>query len=148
MQPKVLIVDDSQDFADYTCRRLRARGIRACAVYGGKEAIRLVRQEPIDLVVLDILMPGMDGLETLREIKRIAPTVQVVMLTGNGTEETAERGKTLGAMDYLLKPVEFGDLLGVIECACRDRGCQVPDDPPDAPYPANNGRTKRKPEVE
>ncbi len=131
MQPKVLIVDDSRDFAEYTGRRLRARGMAVSVVHSGQSAIRKAEREPFDVVLLDILMPGLDGIETLRELKKRDPQLQVVMLTGHGTEDTAEQGKSLGALDYLLKPVAFADLIGAIDRALEIRRGSNAGSPPD-----------------
>jgi DNA-binding response OmpR family regulator len=120
VQPKVLIVDDSRDFVEYTSRRLRVRGMKVLTAFTGEAALKVIRQEPIDIVLLDILMPGMDGIETLRKIKQIAPTIEVVMMTGHGTNDTAEQGKELGAQAYLLKPMDFNALLVAIGNASRE----------------------------
>ena len=115
--PRVLFVDDNRDLVEYTCRRLRARKLKVSIANDGEEAIEVLQRERFDVVVLDILMPGMDGIETLREIKKLDPSVQVVLLTGHGNEKTAATGKELGALDYLLKPTDLGTLLEAIERA-------------------------------
>lgn len=120
MGPRILLVDDERGFLDYTSRRLRARGLSVDTATSGAEAIDKVRQVPVDVVVLDILMPGMDGVETLKELKRIRPEVQVVMLTGHGTQETAEQGREHGALFYLLKPADFSSLLSAIDAAFEE----------------------------
>lgn len=114
MRPRVLIVDDSTDFVEYSQRRLAARGMTVHTAYNGEAALDVFAREAIDVVLLDLLMPGMDGIETLRELKKLDPGVQVVMLTGHGTEETVSQGEELGAIDYLLKPADFNSLLAAI----------------------------------
>jgi DNA-binding NtrC family response regulator len=77
----------------------------------GDEAIALVREQEIDVVILDVLMPGRSGMETLQELKRVNPLIEVIMLTGHGTVETAIDGMRLGAYDYLMKSTETTDLV-------------------------------------
>ena len=122
MTQQILFVDDTKDFVEYASKRLRARGYDVTTANCGEEALRVVEARDLDVVILDILMPGMNGVETLSAIKEIKPDLQVVMLTGHGTEESAERGMALGAFEYLLKPVEFGALLEVIGKAMEARG--------------------------
>ena len=88
--------------------------------YNGPECLAALEQKEVDVVILDIKMPGMDGIETLREIKKRFPLVEVIMLTGHGTTETAVEGMKLGAFDYLLKPADFKDLTAKLEAA-RER---------------------------
>lgn len=119
--PSVLLVDDNRDFVKYTARRLEARKMCVDTAFDGEEALNKVRTGCYDVIVLDILMPGMTGIDTLKEIKKLDSSALVVLLTGHGTEETAAMGKRLGAFDYLLKPAEFGSLLEAIERAVRCR---------------------------
>jgi DNA-binding NtrC family response regulator len=114
-------VDDTKDFVKYSSRRLRARGFEVYYAYNGDDALALADSHAIDVAVLDILMPGMDGLEVLKEIKRRYPEMQVLMLTGHGTKESAREGKKLGAFDYLLKPTAFNALVAAIERAYEAR---------------------------
>ncbi|MBL7175429.1 MAG: response regulator [Desulfobacteraceae bacterium] len=107
---KVLLVDDEKDFVEMLSLRLNEVGEKAFAAYSGKECLETLKEKGVEVVILDIKMPGMDGIETLREIKRQFPLVEVIMLTGHGTTETAVEGMKLGAFDYLLKPTEFNDL--------------------------------------
>jgi len=113
----VLLVDDEKDFVEMLSLRLNESGERVTAAYSGKECLESLEKKNIDVVILDIKMPGMDGIETLREIKRRFPLVEVIMLTGHGTTETAVQGMKLGAYDYLLKPAEFEDLTSKLEGA-------------------------------
>jgi len=103
---KVLIVDDEKDFVEIFALRLQGRGETVFTAYSGRECLDVLKEENIDVVILDVKMPGMDGLETLKEIKQHYPIVEVILLTGHGTIETAVMGMKLGAYDYLLKPAD------------------------------------------
>ncbi|MDZ7831257.1 MAG: response regulator [Desulfobacterales bacterium] len=113
----VLIVDDEKDFVEMFGLRLEEAGERVHRAYSGKESLDLLAKEYIDVVVLDIKMPGMDGIETLQEIKKRYPIVEVIMLTGHGTIETAVEGMKLGAYEYLLKPADVEEITTKIEGA-------------------------------
>jgi len=113
----VLIVDDEKDFVEMFGLRLEEGGERVYRAYSGKEGLDLLEKENIDVVVLDIKMPGMDGIETLQEIKKRRPIVEVIMLTGHGTIETAVEGMKLGAYDYLLKPADVDEISAKLEGA-------------------------------
>lgn len=108
---RVLLVDDERDFVEMLSLRLEAVGERVTPAYEGKECLELLGKMDIDVVILDIKMPGMDGIETLKEIRKRFPLIEVIMLTGHGTTETAVQGMKLGAYDYLLKPADFDDLV-------------------------------------
>jgi len=108
---KVLVVDDEKDFVEMLSLRLKEVGEKVTPAYSGKECLETLENREIDVVILDIKMPGMDGIETLREINKRFPLVEVIMLTGHGTIETAVEGMKLGAFDYLLKPADFDDLI-------------------------------------
>ncbi len=109
---RILVVDDEIDFQETIVNRLKKRNLHAVGVASGEDAIEVLEHELYDVVLLDIKMPGgMDGIETLREIKRIQPLVEVLLLTGHASVETSIEGMKLGAFDYLLKPIKFEDLL-------------------------------------
>ena len=114
---RVLLVDDEVDFVEMLSLRLNEVGERVTPAHSGREALEILGQKTIDVVILDIRMPGMDGIETLREIKKRFPLVEVMMLTGHGTTETAVEGMKLGAFDYLMKPADFDELLLKLENA-------------------------------
>lgn len=127
----ILIVDDERDFVEVLSLRLTDAGHRVRAAYSGKEALSVLAEtEPdalpdVDVVVLDIKMPGMDGIETLKLIKARYPVVEVILLTGHGAVDTAVKGLKSGAFDYLLKPADFDELTGKLEAARKQRDAQV-----------------------
>jgi len=106
MKMKILLVDDEKDFVASLAQRLQLRGLDVKTAFSGEEALDRIQQEAFDVVILDVVMPGKDGIETLKEIKEIGPLLQVIMLTGHATVETAIEGMKLGAYDYLMKPTE------------------------------------------
>lgn len=114
----VLVVDDEKDFVEMLSLRLKEHGENVLAAYDGKQCLSsLAQNEVTDVVILDIKMPGMDGIETLREIKRQFPIVEVILLTGHGSIDTAVEGMKLGAFDYLNKPAVFDELTEKLENA-------------------------------
>ncbi len=108
---KVLVVDDEKDFLEMTVKRLSKRGIDCQGVQSGEKAVEKMKNYHCDVVLLDVKMKGMSGIETLREIKRSNPLVEVIMLTGHASVESGIEGMKLGAFDYLMKPMEFEPLL-------------------------------------
>jgi len=114
---RVLLVDDEKDFVEMLSLRLNEVGEKVTAAYSGKECLETLENKEIDVVILDIKMPGMDGMETLGEIKKRFPLVEVIMLTGHGSTETAVEGMKMGAFDYLMKPADFDDLTIKLEAA-------------------------------
>lgn len=114
----ILIVDDEVPFVEAVTKRLNKRGFETLAAYSGDEALTvLANSDKVDVVILDVKMPGMDGIETLKEIKRQFPLVEVVMLTGHGTVESAIEGMKLGAYDFLLKPSDIEELTAKVNAA-------------------------------
>ncbi|MBI4621022.1 MAG: response regulator [Desulfobacterales bacterium] len=116
---RLLLVDDEEDFRTTLASRLKRRNIDVTDVGSGNEAIELIRERSFDVAVLDIKMPGMDGIETLKHLKKIAPLVEVILLTGHGSVEAGIEGMRLGAYDYLMKPYNVKDLLLKVEDAYR-----------------------------
>ena len=109
---RILVVDDEVDFLETIVNRLKKRKLNATGVTSGEEAVDLLKEQLFDVIILDIKMPGgMDGIEALREIKKIQPLVEVILLTGHASVETSIEGMKLGAFDYCLKPIKFEDLL-------------------------------------
>ena len=114
-------MDDEVEFVQTVSRRLERNKLSVEAVHSGDDALSHLAGNPTDVVVLDMKMPGMDGIETLREIKSRQPLVEVIMLTGHASVEAAIDGMELGAFDYLMKPVEFDELLYKIQDAHRKK---------------------------
>ena len=111
----VLLVDDEVPFVETMTKRLSRRQLMVLPAYSGREALEKLKKNAVDVVILDVKMPGMDGIETLREIKKAHPLVEVIMLTGHATVETAVEGMRLGAFDYLMKPCEIDELLAKVD---------------------------------
>lgn len=125
MNANILLVDDEQGFVDTMKKRLSKRGLEVRTSYSGAEALaELEKWKRADVVVLDVKMPGMDGIEVLKNIKASWPLVEVVMLTGHATVESAIDGMKNGAFDYLLKPCEIDDLLAKIRDAYEKKSFQ------------------------
>jgi len=109
---RVLIVDDEEDFVQMLSLRLKETGEKVFCANSGKKCLEILKQKSneIDVVLLDIKMPGMDGMEILSQIKKNYSLLEVIMLTGHGTTQTAVQGMKSGAFDYLLKPADFNEL--------------------------------------
>jgi len=120
----VLFVDDEPDFLQTLLKRMRKRDVNAAGVGSGEEALVHLARSPADVVVLDVRMPGMGGIETLRAIKKKTPLTEVVMLTGHASLEVAREGMENGAFDYLMKPVDIDDLLYKIQDAFQKKTIQ------------------------
>jgi DNA-binding NtrC family response regulator len=115
MKTVVMLVDDEKPFVDTMTKRLIKRDLNVIGAYSGHEALeKLKENDSIDVVILDVKMPGMDGIETLREIKKVRPLVEVIMLTGHATVETGIEGMKLGAFDYLMKPSDIELILSKV----------------------------------
>ena len=121
-ESRVLVVDDETDFAVTLAERLRLRGFDAVAVGGADEAMARVHGGfAPDVVLLDLKMPGVDGLAALSLLKREDPKVEVILLTGHGSTQAAIEGMQRGLFDYLVKPVDIGELVGKIREAAEKR---------------------------
>ena len=114
---RVLVVDDEEEFVSTLAERLELRGFSVHTAHSGEEALAELEETSADVVVLDVLMPGMDGIDTLREMKNSWPLMEVVMLTGHATVESAIEGMKLGAYDYLMKPTQTDELVEKIQKA-------------------------------
>ena len=113
---KVLLIDDEEGFVSALEKRLSIRDVDVLTAFDGKQGLaQLDRVPDVDVVLLDVKMPGMDGIATLREIKKAHPIVEVIMLTGHATVESAIEGMKLGAFDYLMKPCDVEDLLKKVQ---------------------------------
>jgi DNA-binding NtrC family response regulator len=108
---KVLLVDDEDDFVSTLSERLQLRNITTLVATDGEEALQIIDTDKPPVVVLDVLMPGMGGLDVLRQIKRSYPHIQVIILTGRGSTKEGIKGMRLGAFDYLMKPVKIEMLI-------------------------------------
>jgi DNA-binding NtrC family response regulator len=117
---RVLVVDDEADFATATAERLRRRGFLAVPVFAGREALERIAAEPFEAVLLDLRMPGMDGLAVLREIRRVDPHLRVIVLTGHGTVDSGIEGMQIGAADFLRKPADFESLVVAVLAAAEE----------------------------
>jgi DNA-binding NtrC family response regulator len=108
---KLMIVDDEERFLATTQKLLQKKGVDAVTASSGAAALEKLRAHSVHVVILDVKMPGMDGVATLREIKRQFPMVEVIMLTGHATVESAVEGLKTGAVDYLMKPADLDQIL-------------------------------------
>jgi len=120
----VLLVDDETDYLEALMRRLKKRKVNVTGFDNGSEALRFLKAIPVDVVVLDVRMPEMDGIQVLRQIKAFDPLVEVIMLTGHANLEVAVEGMRLGAFDYLIKPAPLEELLYKIEDAYKAKSIQ------------------------
>ena len=118
MEPlRVLIVDDEAELVTALTERLNLRGFQAQGVTTGQGALAFLESHPCDVVLLDVKMPGLGGLEVIQRIKARWITLEVVLLTGHGSVRDVEEGMALGAFDYLMKPIKIDDLVRVLQAA-------------------------------
>lgn len=122
---KILLVDDEEEFTRVLAERLEARGLQVQTVASGAEALEKVKAIYYDAIILDMAMPDMDGTETLKQLMKINPDLQVVFLTGHATLEKGIEAVKLGAMDFLEKPVKFDALLEKIKLAKANKAILV-----------------------
>jgi len=108
---RMLLVDDEDDFRTTLANRLKLRKIDITDAASGNEAIELVKQMSFDVAVIDVKMPGIDGIETLKQIKQIKPAIEIIMLTGHASIESGVEAMKLGAYDYVMKPCDIDELL-------------------------------------
>ena len=118
----ILLVDDEVEFITSLAERLALRGFKTSIATDGPGALDLIKKESFHAVVLDVMMPGMDGLETLDKIKKIDEALEVVLLTGHANLDVALAGIQAGAFDYLVKPVDVDELAFRLQDACEKRG--------------------------
>ena len=114
LKAKVLLVDDEVDFLSTLAERLETRGLKVNTVTSGEQAVARAGEEGFDLIVLDLAMPGMDGLETLKRIKGKQPDAEIIILSGQGSIRTSIEAMKLGAEDFMEKPVNINELLDKI----------------------------------
>ena len=108
---RLLLVDDEEDFRTTLSSRLKKREFEVTQVESGYQALEVIKEQAIDVAIVDVKMPGMDGLETLRQMKQLNPQIEVIMLTGHASVESGIEGMRLGAFDYLMKPCDINDLV-------------------------------------
>jgi DNA-binding response OmpR family regulator len=118
---KILLVDDEQEFVETLSERIRMREHDSDVALNGEQALKKMDDDLPDVVVLDLKMPGMDGMEVLRRIRKAYPKVQVIMLTGHGSEKDEEEARKLGAFEYLQKPVEIDTLMKKVKKAYKNK---------------------------
>lgn len=122
-KPRLLIVDDEEGYVSILSKRLTKRNFLVRTALSGAQAIQELRRNDFDVAILDLKMEGIDGIEVLKIFKQMAPQLEVVMLTGHGSEQAAREGIKFGAFDYLTKPCELDDLVEKLRQACRRRTC-------------------------
>ncbi|GLI33224.1 response regulator [Desulforhabdus amnigena] len=119
---KVLLVDDEVEFVTTLSERLNLRGVHAQTAFDGEEALRCLEEDPPQVVVLDMMMPGLGGLEVLQRIRKEYPQIPVILLTGHSSTRDGMEGMRLGAFDYLMKPLNIGELIEKIGKALESVG--------------------------
>lgn len=118
---RVLLVDDEAEFLEPTAERLKRRQVETTAVTSGDAALAALEAAPFDCAIIDVKMPGMDGLSLLRCMRQDYPWVAVVLLTGHASVELGVQGMELGAFEYLMKPVEIDELLDTVRRAAAQK---------------------------
>jgi DNA-binding NtrC family response regulator len=116
-EARILLVDDEAVFANNMSKLLSRRGYQVTAVNSGDEALRALMDNSFDVMVLDLKMPGMDGIATMHEMKKLGLLTEVLILTGHGSIDTALEAIQIGAYDYVTKPCEIAELVSKIEAA-------------------------------
>ena len=118
---KILLVDDEEDFVKTISQRMKRRGQESDIALNGEQALSRIEQEVPDVVLLDLKMPGIDGMEVLRRIKKAYPEVQVIIMTGHGSEKIETEARTLGAFEYLQKPTKIDTIMNKIKLAFKEK---------------------------
>jgi len=118
---RLLLVDDEEDFRTTLANRLKRRNLDVADADSGEKALEIIGQKSFDVAIVDIKMPGMDGIETLRRIKKIDPLLEVILLTGHASVEAGIEGMKSGAYDYIIKPCNVNDLMVKVDDAFRRR---------------------------
>ena len=114
---KVLLIDDEEPFARALAERLSSRGVTAKTVFGGREAIAAIHRDEPDVMILDLRMPGLDGMEVLRRVKKDHPDMQTIILSGHGTDSDKKEAARLGVVDFFTKPADINNLTERIRAA-------------------------------
>jgi len=132
--PKILLVDDEKDFVQTLSQRLKTRNLESSVVYDGEQALEYISKDQPDVMVLDLMMPGIDGIEVLRRVKKTNPEIEVIILTGHGSKHEEEQAENLGAFAYLQKPVNIDLLARVLnEAYARINRIKAARSKPDHP---------------
>jgi DNA-binding response OmpR family regulator len=118
---RVLLVDDEQSFVEALSERLQMRDLENETVYDGEQALQFVDDKEPDVMVLDLKMPGIDGMEVLRRVTKKFPDLRVIILTGHGTDRDEEESRRIGVFDYLKKPIDIEVLVNRIKAAHKDK---------------------------
>lgn len=118
---KILLVDDEEEFVTTLAERLELRGFRAQAVTDGEGALHIIESDPPQVIILDVMMPGLGGLEVLKQIKTQHPQIHVILLTGHGSTKEGIEGMQLGAFDYLMKPINIEELIKKMQDAIKSQ---------------------------
>ena len=116
---KILLIDDEEEFVTTLAQRLEYRGYKAQSVPDGQTGIDILVNASFDIVILDLMMPGLNGIDTLKQIKNNLPDLPVILLTGHGSTKAGIEGMRLGALDYLMKPLDINDLISKISLAIK-----------------------------
>jgi DNA-binding NtrC family response regulator len=124
MNTRILLVDDEVEFVDTLAERLRNRNFHVTKAFDGNSALEKLKEFNFDIMILDVQMPGTNGIDVLKTVKKLKPLTEVLMLTGHGTVETAIEGMRQGAFDFLLKPCKIDMLLEKISNACQRKSEQ------------------------
>jgi DNA-binding NtrC family response regulator len=119
---RVLFVDDEEDFVRTMAERMEMREVGSDVALDGEQALEMLRDEVPDVMVLDLRMPGINGMEVLRRVRRMYPQLQVIIMTGHGSDKDEAEARRLGAFDYLRKPVNINDLMEIVRRAGRSDG--------------------------
>lgn len=119
---RVLLVDDEEEFVSALSERLELRGIEVDSALNGEDALAIMVEKTFEVVILDVMMPGLGGLEVLKQIKSAYPNTQVILLTGHGATKEGIEGMRLGAFDYLIKPVDIEEMHEKMKEAARTVG--------------------------
>ncbi|MFP4452914.1 MAG: response regulator [Desulfobacterales bacterium] len=120
-QKKILLVDDEEEFVTTLAERLEIRGFMAEAATSGKQALELIENLDFDVAILDVKMPGMDGVQVMEKIRELHPDVPVILLTGYGSTDEGLQGVDKGAFDYLMKPLDIEELISKIHEALASK---------------------------
>lgn len=118
---KVLIVDDEVALANTLAQRLQMRDLKVVTAHDGEQALSKLKADKPDVIVLDLRMPGMHGMEVLQEIKKASPDIQVIILTAHGTDKDEEEARRLGGFDFLKKPADIETLAHKIKAAFKEK---------------------------